>query len=130
MLVKHHKLPNIIMSNWGLVFILKFLLLLYCFLKIKQKLSIIFHSQIDSLDKSQNRMIDPLLRVFINYEQNNFKLARLFLMAEIAYNNTKNLSNSYTLFKLNYHYYSHLFYKKNIHPRCKLKLADELSTNL
>ena len=47
-------------------------------------------------------------------------------MAEFAYNNAKNASTSYTLFKLNYGYYSYIFYKKDFDPCLKLKTVEKL----
>ena len=38
-------------------------------------------------------------------------------MAKFAYNNTKNASTSYIIFKLNYGYYLCVFYKKNLDLR-------------
>ena len=46
-IVRHHKLPNSIVTDWGLLFATKFWLLLYYFLGIKQRLSTAFHSQTD-----------------------------------------------------------------------------------
>lgn len=51
-------------------------------------------------------------------------------MAEFAYNNAKKASISHTLFKLNYGYHPYIFYKKNVDPRFKSKLAKGLSTKL
>lgn len=51
-------------------------------------------------------------------------------MAEFAYNNSKNINTGYTPFKLNYRYYSCIFYKENVNPCPKSKLTDELSIEL
>ena len=51
-------------------------------------------------------------------------------MAEFAFNNGKNASNSYMPFKLNCGYDSRVFYKENIDFRPKSKLADELLAEL
>ena len=47
-------------------------------------------------------------------------------MIEFAYNNVKNSSFGYTLFKLNYSYHLYMFYKKNFNFNFKSKLADKL----
>ena len=44
----YHSFSDSIVTNWGLPFTFKFWLLLYYFLRIKQKLSMAFHSQTDS----------------------------------------------------------------------------------
>ena len=49
-------------------------------------------------------------------------------MAEYIYNNAKNVSFSYTLFKLNCGYYAWISYKDNIDFWFKFKSADKLST--
>ena len=48
--------------------------------------------------------MEVYLRAFINFKQNDW--ARLLLIAEFAYNNTKNASTGYMPFELNYGYYS------------------------
>ena len=47
-------------------------------------------------------------------------------MAEFAYNNAKNISTSYTFFKLNCRYYPHIFYKEDLDPCSKLKTVEKL----
>ena len=41
--IHHHGLPNLIVTNWGSLFISKFWSLLYYFLGIKRRLSTAFH---------------------------------------------------------------------------------------
>ena len=52
--VRHHGLPDSIVTDRGLLFISKFWLLLCYFLGIKQKLSTAFHPQMDGQTKRQN----------------------------------------------------------------------------
>lgn len=47
-------------------------------------------------------------------------------MAEFANINAKNMSIGYMLFELNCNYHPHLFYKKDIDLRSKLKSVDKL----
>ena len=47
-------------------------------------------------------------------------------MAKFIYHNAKNASISYTLFKLNYDYYSYVFFNEIINPYFWSKLADKL----
>ena len=51
-------------------------------------------------------------------------------MAEFAYNNTKNTSPSYTIFKLDYGYHLCIFYEKNFDSFSKLKTVEKLSFEL
>lgn len=48
-------------------------------------------------------------------------------MAELAYNNVNNVNTNYTLFQLNYKYYSHVFYEKDLNQRLKSKAVEKLS---
>ena len=48
-------------------------------------------------------------------------------MVEFAYNNAKNGSSNYILFKLNCDYHPWMSYKKNVNAYLKSKSADELS---
>ncbi len=114
-IVQNHGFPNSIVSNWGSVFISKFWSLLCYFLGIKRKLSTAFHPQTDGQTKRQNNTIEAYLRAFVNFEQDDW--AKLQPMAEFAYNNVKNASTGYTLFKLNCNYHSQASYKEDINPR-------------
>ncbi len=117
--VQYYSLLNSIMSNWSLVFTSKFRSSLCYFLEIKQKLSVAFHLQIDNQTEGQNSTIKVYLQTFANYEQNNW--ARLFLIAEFAYKNVKNIGTGHIFFEFNYDYHLYVFYKKNINLCFKLK---------
>ena len=47
-------------------------------------------------------------------------------MAEFTYNNAKNTSIGYIPFKLNYRYYSCIFYKENLDLHSKSRIAKKL----
>ena len=51
-------------------------------------------------------------------------------MAEFAYNNAKNASTGFTLFKLNCGYHPRVSYKEDLDPRSKSRTAEELSSEL
>ena len=74
--------------------------------------------------------MEAYLQAFVNFNLND--CARLFLMTEFAYKNAKNVSTSYTPFKLNCVYYPHIFYKEEEtpDPYSKLKTAEKLSSDL
>ena len=70
------------------------------------------------------------LQAFVNFKQNDW--ARLLLIAEFAYNNAKNDSTSYMLFKLNCKYHPCIFYKKEeiLDSRSKSKTAEKQFSKL
>ena len=51
-------------------------------------------------------------------------------MAEFSYNNARNTSTGYTLFKLNCRYHTRVSYKKDLNPCSQSKTAEELSSKL
>ena len=53
-MVRHHGLPNSIITDQSFLFTSKFRFLLYYFLEIKRKLSIAFHPLTNSQTKRQN----------------------------------------------------------------------------
>ena len=127
-IVWHHGLPDSIISNPGSVFISKFWSLLCYFLDIKQRLSTVFHPQTDGQTEKQNSTIRAYLRAFINYEQND--LARLFPIAEFAYNNGKNANSNYTSFELNSGFHPRVSYEEDVDPCSRSKTAYQLAIEL
>ena len=61
MVVQHHELPDLIVTNRGSLFISKFWLLLCYFLGIKRRLSTAFHPQTDGQTERQNSTIEAYL---------------------------------------------------------------------
>ena len=116
---RYYGLPNPITSNYGSVFTFKFESSLFYFLSIKQRLFTIFHPQSNSRTKQRNSTMKAYFRVFINYKCDNW--ARLLLMVEFVYNNTKHANIRYTSFKLNYGYYPSFLIKKMLTPTLGLK---------
>ncbi len=58
----------------------------FCYhLRIKIRLNIVFYSQIDDQTKRQNQTLKQYLKIYINYQQDNW--TRLLFMIEYAYNN-------------------------------------------
>ena len=89
--------PSSIVSNQGSIFTSTFWLALCHYLRIKSCLSTIFHSQINCQIERQNQTLEQYLCAYVNYQQDNW--ARLFPMAEYAYNNAVNASIGLTPFK-------------------------------
>ena len=113
--VRHHGLPDPIISDRGAIFTSKFWSSFYYFLSINWRLSTTFHPQTDGQTERQNSTMEAYLRAFVNFEQNDW--ARLLLMAEFAYNNAKNASTGYTPFELNFGYHPQMSYEKDVNPR-------------
>ena len=122
--IRHHWLPNSIVTNRGSFFTSKYWSSLYYFLGIKRQLSTTFHPQIDGQTKRQNSTIEAYLRAFVNFKQNDW--ARLLSMAEFAYNNVKNANTGHTSFELNFDYHLRMLYEEDVDSRSQSKSADKL----
>ena len=123
--VRHHSLPDSIVTNRGLLFTSKFWSLLCYFLGVKRRLSTAFYPQIDGQTERQNSTMEAYLRAFVNFEQNDW--ARLLPMAEFAYNNAKNASTGHTLFEWNYSFYPRMSYKEVDNPRSQSRCGQVIS---
>ena len=66
--VWYHGFSDSIISDSDSLFTSKFWLLLCYFLSIKQKLSIVFHPQINGQTKRQINTMEAYLRAFVNFE--------------------------------------------------------------
>ncbi len=124
----HHRVPKLIVTDQESLFTSKFWSSLSYFLEIKRKLSIAFHQQTSDPTKRQNSSIEEYLRAFVNWEQNDS--ARLLPIAEFAYNNTNNTSTGHTPFKLNFGYYLKVSFKEDVNPHSKSRSADKLAEEL
>ena len=94
----------------------------------QKKLSTTFYSQTDSQTERQNRIMEAYLRVFVNWEQNNW--AKPLPMTEFTYNNAKNASTNHTLFKLNFCYCLRVLFKENVDLCLKSYFTDKLVEEL
>ena len=65
-IIWHYGLPDSIIIDRDSSFTSKFWSLLYYFLKIKKKLSMAFHPQIDGQIERQNSIIEAYFKVFVN----------------------------------------------------------------
>ena len=126
--VRHHGLPDSIVTDRGSLFTSKFWSSLCYFLGIKRRLSTTFHPQTDGQTERQNNMMEAYLRAFVNFEQNDW--ARLLPMAKFTYNNAKNTSTGYTPFELNCGYHPCVPYEEDLDPRSKSKIAEKLTSEL
>ena len=127
-LVRHHGLSDLIVINWGSLFTSKFWSLLCYLFGIKRKFFTAFYPQTDSQTERQNSTMEAYLRVFVNFEQNDW--ARLLLIAKFLYNNAKNSSTGHTSFELNCGYHPCVFFEEDTKPRFWSKSANKLSAEL
>ena len=127
-IMRHHKVSELIVIDWGLFFTSKFWSSLCYFLGIKKKLSTAFHPQTNGHTEQQNSTMKAYIRAFVNWAQDDW--ARLLPMAEFAYNNAKNASTGYTPFELNCGYHPRVSFEENIDHRSKSRSADKLAGEL
>ena len=126
--VHHHGDLESIVTDQGLSFTSKFWFLLCYVLELKKKHFTAFYLQIDEQTKRQNSTIEVYLIGFINWEQNN--LAKLLLMAEFPYNNTKNVGINHIPFKLHCGYYPKIRFKKDVDSCLRSHSANKLVKEL
>ena len=71
LIVRHHGIPDSIVTDRGSLFTSKFWSSLSYFLGIKQRLSTAFHPQTHGQTKRLNSTMEAYLRAFVNFEQND-----------------------------------------------------------
>ena len=64
----------------------------------------------------------------MNWKQNDW--AHLLLIAEFAYNNTKNTNTSHTCFELNCGFHQQVFFRDNVDPCSRSHSANKLVKEL
>lgn len=128
MVVWYHGLFDLIVTNGSLLFISNFWLLLCYFLEIKRYVFTACYLQTVKQIKYQNNTIETYLQAFDNFKQDD--QVKLLPIVKFAYNNAKNVSTSYTFFKLNCGYHSWMSYENNINSCSKSKSANKLLIEL
>jgi hypothetical protein len=98
--VRPHGLPDSIVSDRGSIFVSRFWKTLSRRLRISQRLSTAFHPQTDGQTERMNQTIEQYLRIYSNYQQNNW--ADHLAVAEFAYNNARQATLKCTPFFANY----------------------------
>ncbi len=88
--VFQHEMMQSIILNQDSLFINHFWITLCWHLKVKRKLSIMFHSQINNQTERQNQMLEHYLQVYFNYKINNW--SELLSIMMFAYNNSVHAS--------------------------------------
>ncbi len=80
-----HEMSKSIMFDKNSLFIFNFLFNFCYHLKIKIRVNIVFHSQTDDQIKKQNQTLKQYLKIYVNYQQNNW--IKLLFVTKFAYNN-------------------------------------------
>jgi hypothetical protein len=79
-------------------------------LDIRQKLSTAFHPKTDDQTKRVNQSLEQYLRMFCNYEQDNWR--DLLPLAEYAYNNSTTSTTELSPFYANYDFHPETIWLK------------------
>jgi hypothetical protein len=98
-----HGTPEDIVSDGGPIFTSKFWRSFASGLGIKLNFSTAYHPQSDGQTERVNQVLEQNLRMFINYQQDNW--VELLDTAEFTYNNTEHASTKVTPFFANYGYH-------------------------
>lgn len=99
-IVRYHGIPISIVSDRDTRFTSSFWQELWKLLGCKLNMSTAFHPETDGQTERQNRTLEEYLRSYINIEQDNWD--ECLIGAEIAYNNSVNISTKQTPYYLNY----------------------------
>ena len=108
--IRLHDLFSSIVIDRDFIFTFKYNDALCYVLKIKRKLSIVFHFQTDEQIERMNSVMKQFLRVFVNFEQNDW--VELLLMIEFVYNNSKHASTDIFPFEVMFGYSFRMFFEK------------------
>jgi transposase InsO family protein len=92
--------PASLVSDHGSVFTSEYWSTLYYHLRIQLRMSTTFHPQTDGQTECQNQELEAYLRMFVNYEQDNW--VELLPTAEFAYNSKWNSSTKHSPIELAY----------------------------
>ncbi len=95
-------MPQTVISDRGMVFILKFIKDLYNLLQVKSNASTAFHPQTDGQTERVNQEIEKYLCMFVNHLQTDW--AEWLSLAVFAHNNRTHSSTGKSPFEVNYGY--------------------------
>jgi hypothetical protein len=99
-IVRLHGVPKSIISDRDPRFTSRFWRSLWKLLDTKLSMSTAYHPQSDGQTERANRVIEDMLRAYVNYEQNDWD--EHLTAAEIAINNGQHTSSRYSPYFLNY----------------------------
>jgi RNase H-like domain found in reverse transcriptase/Reverse transcriptase (RNA-dependent DNA polymerase)/Integrase zinc binding domain/Chromo (CHRromatin Organisation MOdifier) domain/Retroviral aspartyl protease len=116
--VRLHGIPKSIISDRDPRFTSHFWKCLWSQLGTKLAMSTAYHPQTDGQTERANRTIEDILRAYVNYEQDNWD--QYLVAAEIAMNNSQQMSSKYSPYFLNYHQHPNFPLSGVIRPRTEL----------
>ena len=122
-IIRLHEFSSSITTNRSFVFTFKYHDALCHALKIRLKMSTIYHSQIDDQTKRQNNTMKQFFRTFVNFEQNNW--IKLLSLTKFAYNNTKHASTQMSSFEIMQKYISRMSFENFANFKIKFKSVNE-----
>ncbi len=95
-----HRMPQIVISNRGTVFVSKFMKDLYDLLQIKSNALTAYHPQTNRQTERVNQEVEKYLQIFIYHLQDNW--VEWLSLAAFAHNNRTHSSTAKSPFKVNY----------------------------
>ena len=98
--VRHHGIPENIITDRGAVFDSKFWKTFWTTLQTKPSMSTAYHPQTDGQTERVNSILNQYLRVYTNFMQDNW--VQLLPFAEFTYNNAVHSATMVTPFMANY----------------------------
>jgi hypothetical protein len=99
-IVRYHGIPTSIISDRDSRFTSSFWQQLWNHLGTKLAMSTAYHPQSDGQTERLNRIIEDMLRAYVNSKQNDWD--QYLTIIELAYNNSKQNSTGFSPFYLNY----------------------------
>ena len=103
--VRHHGLPESIVSDRGSQFTSHFWRNLWTMLGTSLNMSTAYHPQTDGQTERANRTLEDMLRAYVSYRQDDWD--QHLVAAEIAYNNSVQASTGFSPYFLNYGQHPH-----------------------
>ena len=112
-----------VMSDWDSVFTSVFWSDLYYHIKMKCRLSTVFHSQTDEQTECQNQILKHYIRCYCSDKQDNW--ANLLSLAEFAYQNRMQTLIECSLFYAMHNYHLTIHYIENDSRKEKMSAVKE-----
>ena len=101
-----HRVLSHVTSNYGFEFVSHFFCSLGTALDMRLHFTSRYHPEANGQVEQTNQMLEQYLRVYCNYQQNNW--SELLPLVEFAYNNAPNATTSVFLFFANKEYHPNL----------------------
>lgn len=127
--VRHHGIPKSIISDRDSRFTSMFWKALWQQLGTKLQMSTAYHPESDGQTERTNRTIEDMLRAYVDYRQDNWD--ECLTAAEIAYNNSIQVSTGFSPYYLNYGQHPNLpIVNASDQQNCNNQTVSELLSSL